>query len=97
MMTLMFFGLIGLATSATAAPVVTGEATVQWKRGAQDSIIVDETMWSCQGTTCRGQLAENMPTLQRACRQVARQAGAVQSFRTPAQSFGEPELVRCNR
>jgi hypothetical protein len=97
MKTLMFLGLLGLAASATAASIVTGEATVQWKRGVQDKVLVGETMWSCQGTTCRGQLVENVPTLQRACRQLARQAGAVQTFRTPAQTLAEPELARCNR
>lgn len=85
------------ATPAAAAPMVTAEATVTWTHGAQDKIIVDETMWHCQGTTCTGQLAETGPSVARACRQVARNAGLVQSFRTPAQTLGEQELSRCNR
>ena len=86
-----------LAAHAAAAPMVTGEAVVQWKHRAQDKIIVDETIWRCQGTTCNGQLADNGHSVARACRQVARFAGLVQSFRTPAQSLGEQELSRCNR
>jgi predicted dinucleotide-binding enzyme len=86
-----------VAVPAIAAPTVTGEAVVQWKHGAQDKIIVDETVWRCQGTTCSGQLAENGHSVARACRQVARFAGLVQSFRTPAQTLDEQELSRCNR
>ena len=92
-----FLFAASLAIPVAAAPMVTAEATVQWKHGAQDSIIVGETMWRCQGTTCSGQIVENGPSLARACRQVARNGGPVQSFKTPGQALGEQELSRCNR
>jgi hypothetical protein len=93
----LFACAINLATTAAAAPLVTAEAVVQWQHQAQDRIIVDEAMWRCQGTTCSGQLVESGPSLARACRQVAHNAGPVQSFRTPAQTLSEQELSRCNR
>lgn len=85
-----------LSTPLAAAPVVTGEAVIQWRHDAKDKVIVGQTIWNCYGTKCRGRLVDHGPTLQRACRQLARQ-GEVQSFRTPSRSFGEQELSRCNR
>jgi hypothetical protein len=93
-----YLGLaVFVAVPAAAAPLVTAQAVVEWQHGAQDNVIVGETMWRCQDTKCSGQVAENGPSLARACRQVARNGGLVQSFRTPAQSLGEEELSRCNR
>jgi hypothetical protein len=92
-----FLFAVSLGAPAIAGPMVTAEAVVEWKHQAQDRIIVDEAMWRCQGTTCSGQLVESGPSLARACRQVAHNAGLVQSFRTPAQMLSEQELSRCNR
>jgi hypothetical protein len=86
-----------LATPALAAPTVSGEAVVRWAHGQENKIIVDETLWHCSGEVCRGQVTENGPMLQRACRKLAQGAGWVESFRTPAQTFSSENLARCNR
>jgi hypothetical protein len=80
-----------------AAPLPTAQAVVEWKHGAEETIIVDDTLWHCRESTCAGQLVESISSMARACFQVSRYAGFVQSFGTNGLALNEQQLLRCNR
>lgn len=88
---------IGLSSTVSAAPIVTGEAEVEWSSRPHDKIIVGDKLWNCEATLCRGQLVDSAPLRLRTCFRLSSQAGRVVAFRTPAGNLAEEDLSRCNR
>lgn len=88
-------GLVG-ESGVFAAPIVTAEAVVEWKHEPRETLIVDEKLWRCSQTVCRGPVVETEHNVRRTCRLLAR-AGRLANFSTPAITLGAEELQRCNR
>jgi hypothetical protein len=78
---------LAFSNAVAAAPIVTGEAEVEWHSRPHDKVIVGDTIWRCEGTLCRGQLVDSPATLIRSCLKLANQAERVVAFRTPAGSW----------
>ena len=88
---------LALPAGAAAAPgMVAAQAVVEWKHEAQPHIIVDESVWRCDGGTCTGGVVDKPLLKLRACRAIARYAGRVTSFSTASGPLGTEEIARCN-
>ena len=84
--------------STAAVPAATGgfaEAVIEWRHAPQQTVIVDEQLWQCAGTICRGRVVEHRRTIQRTCRILAR-SGRLISFLSASGQLGPEQLQRCN-
>jgi hypothetical protein len=81
-----------IARSSEAAVV----ADVEWKHGAEDHIIINDTLWKCDGNRCSGTVLDYGKFPAWTCRKVHRAAGAVTRFTVGAREFSESELKTCN-
>ena len=84
--------------STAAVPAATdrlAEAVMEWKHAPQQTIIVDEQLWQCAGTICRGRVVEHQRTIQRTCRILAR-SGRLISFSSASGPLPAEQLQRCN-
>lgn len=74
-----------------------GSATIEWDRETRPEVVLEDVVWTCTGTDCRGSLYGSGPrALARYCKTLARY-GKVTSFKTDAGAFAEAELLRCNK
>ena len=88
--------LLLAAMSASGTGWSAAEAKVEWRRGHADTIIVENSVWRCDGDTCVGRVFDTPLLRHRSCRSIARQAGGVTRFRTNSGELGPAELARCN-
>ena len=88
--------LLLAALPASGAGWSAGEAKVEWSGFPRDTIIVEETVWKCDGDTCRGRVFDTPLLRARACRSIARYAGGVTRFATASGELAPEELARCN-
>lgn len=84
-------GFVGAAYARDPVFTVRLEAPV----AEQTRIIAQNTVWNCEGDTCRARSANGANV--RACRQFVRELGArVASYGTDSDALSADELERCN-
>jgi len=83
--------LAGAAYARDAVYTIKLEAPV----AAQTRVIAQNTIWTCEGDTCRARSANGANV--RACRQFVREAGVrVTEFGSDADTLNAEEISRCN-
>lgn len=93
---MMTIFLLLTALPASGAGWSAAEAKVEWSGFARETIIVEETVWKCDGDTCRGRVFDTPLLRKRACRSIARYTGSVTRFATASGELAPEELARCN-
>ena len=88
--------MLYLALLAAGAGLSAAEVEVAWSHQARDRIVVEDSVWRCEGTTCRGRIGDTPLLKQRACRAIARYTGGVTRFATVTGELDADALARCN-
>ncbi|WP_414713356.1 CC_3452 family protein [Sphingomonas sp.] len=70
--------------------------TIEWKHGAKEKLVADDSLWRCTGSTCTGRVVDRARSRLRACRQLARAGGRIVSFETASGALSSNELAACN-
>lgn len=84
------------AVQAAGTGLSHAQAEVAWAHEARDRIVVEGSVWRCDGTSCRGSIADTPLLKHRACRAIARYAGGVTRFETATGELDAGALARCN-
>jgi len=84
------------AQGAAASDWVGGNATFERPIRSDKPILGGESVWRCEGATCRGRTPSHFKSAQRYCRELARWGGPVTSFQAGAVTFDAEALRRCN-
>ena len=79
-----------------ASPWVNGSVTFERPVRSSQAIVAGESVWRCEGATCRGRAPAHLKSAERYCRELARWAGRVGSFQAGATAFDAEALRRCN-
>ena len=91
---------VSLAMSTTAAVArpadLQGTVYLNWTHGARPYVIVDETLWRCDGDRCVGPVSGSLTQAARICR-LLRRSGEVKRFVLPSGELSAEQLQRCNR
>jgi hypothetical protein len=83
---------LGMATGAFAAE----GAVLKLKAPAKaPTLIQDGAMWRCNGDVCAAPLVKSLP-IGRACRKVAAELGAIDSFNYRGQDLDAAGIADCN-
>ena len=89
------FVLIGGVTTASfAASGPAYRLTPVAALSAASTVIVNETLWSCSGTSCTAASATSRPGI--VCAQAARKVGKIAAFTANGTEFTAEELAKCN-
>lgn len=98
------FSARSIVLSALASVVLVGPAfardpvftaRVEAPVAAGNRVIAQNTLWNCDGDTCRARPSHGVSV--RACRQFARESGArVVAYGSEARSLSADEIARCN-
>ena len=91
----VYFAMVAAVASVTG--ISDAEVEVAWTHQARERIIVEDSVWRCEGTSCHGRIADTPLLKQRACRAIARYAGRVTRFTSASGSLDADALARCNR
>lgn len=92
----MIGGLLLVLASASGAGWSSAEVAVEWSHGRRDKIIVGDTIWRCDGDTCRGRVVDTPLLKLRSCRAIARFAGRVTRYASASGELSADDLARCN-
>ena len=85
------------AAPATAfAESATGVATIGDGAVARQ-IVIDGKLWRCADGRCQGPADRRRIAAERACKDLARQAGAVEAFAIGDLTLDAEQLAACNR
>jgi hypothetical protein len=91
---------VALALEASTAAAGTNDmhatAYVDWSRGSQNYVIVNEALWRCRQDRCVGVIVNNPIQAVRACRQI-RRYGSIRRFVIGSAEMAPEQLQRCNR
>ncbi len=84
-----------LSTPAFAAPA-TGVATLGG--GALPAqVVIDGKLWRCADGKCQGPAELRRVAVERACKDLARKVGAVESLAVGGMTLGSEQLTACNK
>lgn len=89
-----------LAAVMLAAPVAAQapiRATLAAPVAKDGTVKAMATSWTCTGTSCTGPEINGRFGDPRACREIAKVAGAVTAFTTTKGELGADELAKCNK
>lgn len=95
----MFRTLI-LSTALFATPAlagyVPGEAQFASGASAPARVIVNDTIWRCEGSQCTGKAESRPVMIRRACKTLAVEVGALSSLTIGTKALDATELAACN-
>lgn len=91
----MAMGMVA-APSLGASYWAKGTATFEHPVRSDKAILGGESVWLCEGTTCRGRAPVDVRSAGRYCRELARWGGPVVSFEAGTIAFDADALRRCN-
>ena len=95
----MFRSII-LSTALLASPAFAGyvpsEATFVAGTAAPARLVINDTIWRCDGAKCTGKNETRPVMIRKACKSLAGEVGALSSLTIGTQVLGETELAACN-
>lgn len=85
-----------LFATPALAEFVPSEATFATGTSAPARIVINDTIWRCDGAKCAGKNETRAVMVRLACKTLAGEVGALSSFAVGTQVLGETELAACN-
>jgi len=82
------------AAMAASAP---GTATINHGTTLPEKVIVGQNIWSCADGSCRGGGDDRRVAVERACRDLAKRIGAVETITVGSTVLDEAQLAACNK
>ena len=87
--------ILGAAFLGMAAPAFATTFTFQTANPVDDArITVIGTVWTCNGTTCKGDMDRKKVTL-RDCKKIAKKAGEITSFKNDKFELSAEDIEAC--
>ncbi|MBU2606400.1 MAG: hypothetical protein KKC43_10985 [Alphaproteobacteria bacterium] len=87
--------LISAAALALAAPALAGTYVFETAAPVADKrVIAESVVWTCEGTTCVGDLDRKKPSL-RICKKIAKEVGIVTALRNDESELTADEIEAC--
>jgi hypothetical protein len=62
---------------------------------AEKRVSADGTVWSCDGSVCRGELDRKAPSVS-SCKKIAKKAGEVTSYSSKNGTLSPEQIAACN-
>ncbi len=85
-----------LPASAIAAPA-TGVATLSGSTVPPAQLVIDGKLWRCADGTCQGPADARRVAVERACKDIARKAGAIETLAVGDVTLNADQLAACNK
>lgn len=79
-----------------ASDWVQGTVTFGQPVRSEKAILAGESVWRCEGSTCRGRAPNHARLAERYCRELGRWGGPVASFQAGKTVYDAEALRRCN-
>tara|TARA_R110001599_G_scaffold115210_2_gene281683 strand:+ start:494 stop:790 length:297 start_codon:yes stop_codon:yes gene_type:complete len=87
--------LIGAAALALSAPALAGTFVFETAAPVADKhVIAESVVWTCEGTTCVGELDRKKASL-RICKKIAKEVGVVTALRNDKSELTADQIEAC--
>jgi hypothetical protein len=87
--------ILGAAFLGLAAPAFATSFTFETAKPVDEArVTVIGTVWSCEGTVCKGDMDRKKVTL-RDCKKIAKKAGEITSFKNDTYELSAEDLEAC--
>ena len=87
--------ILGAAFLGLAAPAFATSFTFETAKPVDETrVTVIGTVWSCEGTVCKGEMDRKKVTL-RDCKKIAKKAGEITSFKNDKFELSPEEIEAC--
>jgi hypothetical protein len=87
--------ILGAAFLGLAAPAFATSFTFETAKPVDETrVTVIGTVWSCEGTVCKGEMDRKKVTL-RDCKKIAKKAGEITSFKNDKFELSAEEIEAC--
>jgi len=88
---------LALAPASAIAAPATGVATLGSGTALPAQVVVDGKLWRCADGTCQGPADARRVAVERACKDIARKAGAIETLAVGDLTLDADQLAACNK